>query len=375
MNKVYITSYSSVSSLGIGIEQSLINLSKEIQPIVFPGNNDKFNKPYFPISENLSADTDKIICSQFALKLIDLIEDRLNSFDSIPLFLSTSTGGIKETEDVYEGLYNKTINYPLFERHFFGRIIEDIKVKYKDKIIYPFTISTACSSSGHSIKQAFELIKSGVIDKAIVIGVDVLCYTTMIGFDSLKLVSEKGTKPLTKDRDGLTLGDGGGILLLESNPAIEPAAEILSAYSNVDGYHISSPDPEGTEQKKCILKAVELSGINIEEIDYINAHGTGTQINDQVEMNIIESLFNSKTVVTSLKSFIGHTLGASAIAEIALALGMFKKGRIYQVKGLSNVMNPEYIPAASIDKKVKYFLKNSFGFGGNNVSLVIKNLF
>lgn len=373
MNKVYITSFSALSSLGIGMEESLHNLRNQKQLITIPKDDDKFKKPYFQLHSSLNDYKDKIRCSQLALTLLDLIKNSWISINPISLFVSTSTGGIKETEEVYEKLSKNQIKYPIFDRHFFNRIFNDIKDEYNDKIIDSATFSVACSSSGHSIMQAYQLIKEGVIDRALVIGVDVLCLTTMVGFDSLKLVSSTGTKPLTKERDGLSLGEGGGILLLESNPRIEPAAEIVGTHSNSDGYHISSPDPNGTQQRECILKSVNSAGINIEDIDYINAHGTGTIMNDEVEMKVISTIFK-KNIVTSTKAFIGHTLGASAITEIAIVLGMLQKDIIYQTENSGSPMDENYIPKKSIDKKVKYFLKNSFGFGGNNVSIVIRRL-
>jgi 3-oxoacyl-[acyl-carrier-protein] synthase-1 len=374
MSKVFITSFSSISSLGIGINESLKNLQKQKQLIHYPEKDDKFNKPYFPINPSLEINSEKNICSQFALKLLDLISDSWMPISPISLFLSTSTGGIKETEEVYDALKNKTIKYPLFKRHFFNSIFNDIKEEYNNKIKDSATFSVACSSSGHSIMQAYELIKNGVIDKALVMGVDVLCLTTMIGFDSLKLVSSTGTRPLTKERDGLSLGDGGGVLLLESKPKTDPIAEIIGTYSNSDGYHISSPDPNGTQQKECILKSIKNANIKIDDIDYINAHGTGTIMNDEVEMKVITSIF-PEVLVTSTKAFIGHTLGASAITELALVIEMLKEKNIYQPIDLGEPIDKKYIPLKTVEKKVNYFLKNSFGFGGNNVSIVIKNLF
>ncbi len=371
MNKVYITSFSAISSLGVGINESLKNLSLQKQFITIPKEDDKFKKPYFQLNSPLNDYNNKIRCSQLALTLLDLIKNSWISINPISIFISTSTGGIKETEEVYEKLNKSELKYPLFDRHFFSRIFNDIKEEYKEEILDSATFSVACSSSGHSIMQAYELIKEGVIDKALVIGIDVLCLTTMVGFDSLKLVSSTGTKPLTKERDGLSLGEGGGILLLESNPHIEPVAEIIGTSSNSDGYHISSPDPNGTQQRECILKSIKNAGIKTGDIDYINAHGTGTIMNDEVEMKVISSIFN-KNIVTSTKAFIGHTLGASAITEIAIVLGMLQKDIIYQPENLGLPIDENYIPKNTIAKKVKYFLKNSFGFGGNNVSIVIR---
>ena len=375
MNKVYITAISSLSTLGIGMEDSLKKLATQKQFIYTPDKNDKFQKPYFPVEYQLDNNRDKTRSAHFALKLLSLIEDKWDAVAPLPIFLATSTGGIKEIEELYLELISKNEKYSLHNKYYFCDIYESIKKKYNNKISESYTFSTACSSAGHSIFHAYRFIKNGVINKALVLGVDALSITTMYGFDALKLVSEKGTKPLMKERDGLTLGEGGGILLLESDPHIEPIAEIIGVASNTDGYHLTSPNPEGTQQRGCVLKAIKEAGIKEENIDYINAHGTGTPTNDEIEMNVIKSVFSQKVVVTSLKGFIGHTLGSSAISELALTLGMLRKGLIYSLKNIGEPIDDKYIPRDTIDKKVKYFLKNSFGFGGNNVTMLIKNLF
>lgn len=372
MNKVYITAYSAVSALGVGVKEAVFNLKKEIQPIKYPGEGDKFHKPYFEISTSLNVDVSKTRCSQLAIELLSHLRKDVEKIGYIPIFGATNTGGIKETEEVFEKLSLSEITYSLYEKHFFDKIYKDLDELYPGMLIQSGTFSTACSSAGHTILQAYNFIKHGIIDKALVIGVDSLAYTTMIGFDSLQLVSSTGTAPLTKNRDGLSLGEGGGILLLEANPQNDPVAEIVGGYSNTDGYHISSPDPEGTMQKKCIINAVKSSGLDFSQIDYINAHGTGTIINDETELKVIESVFDSSTIVTSTKSFIGHTLGASAVTEVSIVLEMLKDGKIYQPSNFEGPIST-YIPIQTVSKKVSYFVKNSFGFGGNNVSLVFKS--
>jgi 3-oxoacyl-[acyl-carrier-protein] synthase-1 len=216
------------------------------------------------------------------------------------------------------------------------------------------------------------LIRAGVIERAILIGIDIISKTTLIGFDSLQLVSEKASCPLTEQRDGLTLGEGAGILVLENKPRTSSDFEVAGVGSGVDGYHITSPDPSGKNQRKCINDALNEAGIQAEDVGYVNAHGTGTKMNDQVELAVLEDIFNEKTCVTSLKSYIGHTLGASTITEISICIDMLKNGFIYQPADFSNPIS-SLIPSKTIEaKNIKYFLKNSFGFGGNNISVLIK---
>lgn len=370
LNNVFITAISSISSLGVGVDDSTKELFLETPKIYHPKKGDKFNKPYCPVKMDYKTEYTK--CSEISLKLLEHIEPIWINNNNLPIFYSTSTGGIKETEEVYTDLIKHNKKYPLHKKGYFYDLYMAVKQKYNDKISEVYTFTTACSSAGHAILQAYRFIKEGIIDKALVIGVDSLSITTMIGFDSLKLISPNGTQPLTTVRDGLTLGEGGGILFLESQPNTPPIAEILGCHSNTDGYHITAPNPQGIQQKECIQKALIESNIPIEHIDYINAHGTGTPLNDEVELNVIKEIFKSPVPVSSLKSFIGHTLGSSAITEIALLCHSLKTNKIIQPNNMGQSMDSNYIPQKTIQKKVKIFIKNSFGFGGNNFSAVIK---
>ncbi|HOV13337.1 MAG TPA: beta-ketoacyl synthase N-terminal-like domain-containing protein [Spirochaetota bacterium] len=370
-NRVFIRDFTSISSLGVGINETISNLEKEQCPIYIPTDSEIFHYPHFRINQTLFDSNELINCSKIVLKLLEMVEKSFVKYKNIPIFIGTSTGGIRETEEVYRDLSEKKIKYPLFKRHFFNKMVTDVKSKYGDTIGEFYTFSTACSSSGHSLLQAYKFIKNGLIDRALVVGVDTLSLTTMIGFDSLKLVSHTGTKPLTTGRDGLSLGEGGGVLFLESGDETGVDSEIVGCHSNSDGYHISSPDPDGAMQRECVEKTLQEAGITPSDIDYINAHGTGTPMNDEVEIKTIKTFFNNKVIVSSLKSFIGHTLGASTACELAITLAMLKNNKIYQVKDFSDPMD-EIVLTKTIQKDVKYFLKNSFGFGGNNFTVGIK---
>ncbi|MBN2546333.1 MAG: hypothetical protein JXB50_11085 [Spirochaetes bacterium] len=375
MRNVFITGHSVISSLGVDVEESINSLETNKDTKYIPDKSNIFHKPYFPVNFNFDDKSDMTLCAKIALKLLSLTEDQWLKLSPLPVFMATSTGGIKETEIVYTKNFNKGIKFDLAGRHYFYDVIPEIKKRYDDKLTGFMTFSTACSSAGHSLMHAFNFIKNGIINKALILAFDALSITTLYGFDSLKLVSENGTMPLTVERDGLSLGEGGAIMILESDPSVDPIAEVKGVFSNSDGYHITSPHPDGKMQIECIKKTLNIAGIYLEDIDYINAHGTGTQTNDEIEMNVIKSIFNHKPSVSSLKGFIGHTVGSSALIELVLCIEMLKKGRIYQPLNIKTVLDEELIPEKTINKTAKYFLKNSFGFGGNNVSIVVKNLF
>lgn len=373
-NRVFITYHGSASSLGITTDEILQSLSQNKPQPVTDEKTFNFSKPYYIIPSSLEKYKNQVRSSAIIFSLLDKCEDFIDSNENIPVFLSSSTGGIRETELNYTGLINKTSSYSVFENHFFNKTSTDIRNRYPDgKIGEIFTFSTACSSSGHAIYQAARLIKAGVINHAILLGIDIISKTTLIGFDSLQLVSDKASCPLTEQRSGLTLGEGAGILILENKPRTQNDFEIAGVGSGVDGYHITSPDPSGANQRKCITNALNEAGISAEQVGYVNAHGTGTKMNDQVELSVLEDMFGKNTCVTSLKSYIGHTLGASTVTEISICIDMLKSGFIYQPADFSNPISA-LIPSKTVKaENINYFLKNSFGFGGNNVSVLIKN--
>jgi 3-oxoacyl-(acyl-carrier-protein) synthase len=367
-NKVFITYYDCITAAGLSAWES-INCILDGQPqLTIAEKSSKIHNPYFFNHKLISREKSR------TLDIIYHLLDKLPDNKKMPLFYATSTGNINETEKNYKELVLKQSNYPLLKTHFFDYITTEVKNKYKNLINQSISFSTACSSSAHAVLQAARFIENNIIDEALILATDVISLTTAIGFDSLKLISPTGAKPLALSRNGLTLGEGGGVLILSKNQTSAAVAEITGYASNSDGYHISSPDPQGTAQNKCIQKSIAQSNIALEEIDYVNAHGTGTVMNDEVEVSVIKSIFTHKILMTSFKGFIGHTLGASAINEIALALEMLSRKKIIQLKNFTDPLDSAIIPTSTNAGSVKYFLKNSFGFGGNNVSLVIKLL-
>lgn len=373
-NKVYINDYYSSSSLGIEKDRILNSLLNDNPVPVCEGTESIYHLPYYKIPYDYSEFGNISRVNAILFQIFDRLVAKLDHNDKkIPLFFSTSTGGIVSTEEVYADIVENDVEFPVFENHFFNNLTNSVLKRYSDYFEEAFTFSTACSSSGHSILQAWQLIKEGHLDRAIVVGIDVISQTTMVGFDSLRLVShdESGSRPLSESRNGLTLGEGCGVLVL-SKDDIGAVAEVCGCASNSDGYHISSPDPEGSAQKDCIENAIKQAKITHDDIDYINAHGTGTPMNDSVEMGVISRIFGMSKPVTSLKSFIGHTLGGSTTTEIAIILDMLSKGVIVQHKGFSDPIQGVNIPLSTIERHVNYFIKSSFGFGGNNVSIVLK---
>jgi len=252
------------------------------------------------------------------------------------------------------------------------------------------SVGTACAASCHAIGEAFRIIREGLADAMITGGSEaVVTPLALAGFCKMGALStrnnepEKASRPFDLDRDGFVMGEGAGILILEElTHALERGADIyaeLVGYGlSGDAYHVSSPDPEGDGAISCMKMAIEYAGLKPEDVDYINAHGTSTKLNDLSENKAIKSVFGDhayKLAISSTKSMTGHLLGGTGGVEA-----------IYSVLTIKNDIIPptinyetpdpdcdlDYVPNKARKADVKVAMTNSFGFGGTNGSLVFK---
>jgi 3-oxoacyl-[acyl-carrier-protein] synthase-1 len=234
-----------------------------------------------------------------------------------------------------------------------------------------FVISTACSSGAKAFAAAARLIALGLIDAAVVGGVDSLCLHTLYGFDSLELLSPDICRPWDARRRGLSLGEGAAFALLERDAA-RPRAWLLGAGESSDGYHMSSPHPEGAGAAAALRAALDAAGLAPAAVDYINLHGTGTASNDAAEDLAVRSVFGAGVPCSSTKGATGHTLGAAGAVEAAVALLALEHG---VMPGGANRRTPDpalgahYLDAA-VAAPLAVVASNSFGFGGSNACLV-----
>jgi len=241
------------------------------------------------------------------------------------------------------------------------------------------TVSTACSSSANAFILGARLIKHGIVKRAICGGCDSLSRFTLNGFHSLKNVDKNPSKPFDQNRLGLNLGEGAGYVLLETESSAKERgahiiAELSGYYNSNDAYHPTAPSPDGSGAYRTMQKAMEMAGIQPEDIGYINAHGTATQSNDSAEGKAIENLFGSNApYFSSTKPFVGHTLAAAGSLEAIFSMYAMEEQMIIPNLNFETRMEELNIsPVASLIENValKHVLSNSFGFGGNNVSLV-----
>ena len=297
----------------------------------------------------------------------------------------TSIGGQDSQEDIFIELYKKGNDRgPVFT---IPRIMPSagashITMEFGIKG-FAYTISSACASSNHAIGNAFWMIRNGVCDMAITGGSEIpLSYGSLKAWEAIRVVSADTCRPFSKGRQGMILGEGGAMLVLESLDAAQKRGakiygEIIGFGMSSDAGHITKPNQEGAEA--AMLMALKDAGISPDKIDYINAHGTGTLVNDAMETAAIKSVFKEhakKLAVSSTKSLHGHVLGGtSAIEAVITALAL--KNQIYPPT--ANYIEPDedcnldIVPNASRHGKINYALSNSFAFGGLNAVLAFKN--
>ncbi|MFH1782922.1 MAG: beta-ketoacyl-ACP synthase II [Candidatus Omnitrophota bacterium] len=253
-----------------------------------------------------------------------------------------------------------------------------------------FSIATACSSASDAIGYAFNTIRNKELDIIVMGGADTPIYAPILSaFCMLKALStrneepQKASRPFDKTRDGFVLGEGAGILILEDlehalNRGANIYGEILGFGMTCDAYHMTKPEPSGKQAIRALKNALKDANVLPEEIDYINAHGTSTPLNDKNETYVIKEVFGEqarKVPISAIKSMIGHLIGAAGSVELIGALIALNKGIIpptinYETPDPDCDLN--YVPNKAIKKDVNILLKNSFGFGGKNSALVVR---
>jgi 3-oxoacyl-[acyl-carrier-protein] synthase-1 len=241
------------------------------------------------------------------------------------------------------------------------------------------TINTACSSSVNSIIFGSRLIRHGVLDIVIAGGTDALTRFTLNGFNSLMILDSQPCRPFDETRAGLNLGEGAGYLVLVSKKVLR--AEGLQEHCQISGFantndafHQTASSPEGRGSFSAMQRALEMSGLNVEAIDYINLHGTGTINNDQSEGHAIQRLFGQvPPALSSTKSFTGHTLGACGGIEAAYSVMSIREGCLFPNLRFGQPMkNIGLTPQTTFERNVDVtnVMSNSFGFGGNCSSII-----
>lgn len=392
---VYVTGIGSISGIGLNVEEQLHSFRLENDGLgkvtLFPTRHDE------PVSEvkytqaelkELVGIDPKETCSRTALLGIIAAQEALldsgvdiNSGLRIGLISSTSTGGMDLTESFYPLFRENPAQGRLrnVASHDTGDSTERIAA-HLGISGFRTTISTACSSAANAIMLGARMIRQRLLDVVIAGGTDALCKFTLNGFSSLMIVDKNPCRPFDESRAGLNLGEGAGYLVLQSEQTtpLKVYCE-LAGYANAnDAYHQTASSADGTGAYLAMKGALDKAGITPGEVDYINAHGTGTPNNDASESIAIRRLFGkSIPAFSSTKAFTGHTLGAAGGIEAVYSVLAIKKGILFPTKNFQTPMHDTGllpVTAYSEGNNIHTVLSNSFGFGGNNASLVFRQI-
>jgi 3-oxoacyl-[acyl-carrier-protein] synthase-1 len=292
--------------------------------------------------------------------------------DRVALVLGTSTGGIEETERAYNG-WRRTGSVPKgFDwdrKHSMSALLEVFRSE--TGLRGPgYVVSTACSSSGKVFASARRLIAAGLCDAVLAGGVDTLCQTTLRGFSSLGVLDAKPCRPFSSERRGISIGEGAALALLEREGSA--AVALLGCGETSDAHHMTAPAPDGSGALAAMAQSLTSAGLTPAQVDYVNAHGTGTVLNDAAEAKAIRALLGETVPVSSTKGYTGHMLGAAGATEALFSVAAIAQGFIPASIG-AGPLDPELrirVACERLEVSCRVVVSNSLAFGGSNVSLV-----
>ena len=306
--------------------------------------------------------------------------------ERIGVVLGAGSGGVREGEQYRRQLYEGRVKArPSLLMPFSACNTTDAVANLHGFLGPRSTIATACSSSATAIGYAATLIHSGQADVVVAGGAESLSELTFAGFNALRSVDRLTCRPFDKYREGLVLGEGAGILVLESQrvakaDGMRGYASVLGYGISADAYHMTSPDPQGEGAERSMSQALINAGVSVEAVDYINAHGTGTRVNDSTETMAIKRLFGSRAhsiPVSSTKSAIGHCLGAAGAIEAAATILALHHGVLPPTLNLQEPdpdCDLDYVANEARPADIQVALSNSFAFGGNNTTLAFRRI-
>ncbi len=294
----------------------------------------------------------------------------------IAVLIGTTTSGILETELAYRRrtpsgeLLPLTVRYRQTQNLF---SVSEVVRRHLNLQGPVASVSTACSSSAKVFASASRLMAAGLCDAVVVGGVDSLCFMTLYGFASLGLLSSGPCRPGDADRDGLSIGEAAGFILLERREHSDGDLQLLGYGESSDAHHMSTPHPEGIGAALAMERALGRAEMKPIDIDYVNLHGTGTPANDLAEDHAIWNTFGDRTPCSSTKGRTGHTLGAAGITEAILAALCLQHGFIPGTLHTTRLDSrlKSHIMLSSERHPLRHVMSNSFGFGGNNCSLIL----
>lgn len=395
MESIYITGAGVVSAIGIGKSETLVSLRKEESgirqmrylssihrdlPVGEVQLSNEEMMQMLGVSQNLFLTRTALIgrmALREALEQAGLAGDKLNE---VPFISSTTVGGMDRRELYYgkEREFNSGYAYALLSTHNCADCTEMI-ADYFGKFAFLSTVSTACSSATNALITGANMLRCGMAEMVVVGGAECLTMFHLNGFNTLMILDHQPCRPFDRDRAGLNLGEGAGYLVLETAASVkkrgvQPLCQ-LSGYGNAcDAFHQTASSPDGEGAVLAMQEALALAGLQPSDIQYINAHGTGTPNNDESESHAIRRVFGDHLPpISSTKSFTGHTTSASGSIEAVLCIlaiqNQFLPVNIHWQTPMENGIIPVTDPHPQTE--IKHVLSNAFGFGGNDSSLIL----
>ena len=407
MKRVVITGMGAITPIGKNIEEMWKSIQNKVCGIneitLFDTTNFKTKvdaevKNYDPL-EYFDAKQAKrldrssqmaIIAAREAVKDAGITKENTD-YDRVGIFVSSGIGGLKTIEEQCKINFekgNKRIS-PLFIPNSIvnmpaGNVA--IEFGFKGESV---SITTACASSTHSIGEAYKTLLLGEEDVILAGGTEAsICEIGIAGFENMKALSgstdvNRASIPFDKERDGFVMGEGAGMLVLEELEHAKARnakiyAEVIGFGSTTDAYHITSPCPDGECGAKAMTRALKNAGIEPSDVDYINAHGTSTHLNDSTETMAIKTAFgehSKKVMVSSTKGNTGHLLGAAGAVEAAICVKALEKQIVpptINYKVADEECDLDIVPNEPRNAKLNIVMSNSLGFGGHNASIVLK---
>ena len=394
--RVYIAGIGVISAIGNNVAENLTSL-KEAKPGMDEMQRlESIHKGKLPVAEVKL--TNEELCKQLGLPahtsrtaLLSTIAAKeaiensgVNIHNYRVGFISAnSVGGMDKTEDFFPEFLKDNNSGDLLNvvNHECGAVTEITadKLGIRDFVT---TVSTACSSSANSIFLGARLIRQGMLDVVVAGGTDALTKFTLNGFNTLMILDNEFCQPMDENRRGLNLGEGAGYLVLVSEKVAESLdakpSVLVTGWANAnDAHHQTASSPDGTGNMLAMKGALKKAGLQPNDIDYINLHGTGTNNNDIAEGTAIKNLFEGNyPPMSSTKSFTGHTLGASGGIEAVYSVLAIKEGLVFpNLRFQTQMKELPFAPVTQLQQKeIKNVMSNSFGFGGNCSSLVFSKL-
>lgn len=373
MNGIFITDASAVFADKLTLDDTIIKGGK-----FYFG---KLEKDFEPIDDERY----DLRCNRVLKYLVDKLDLSRFEKDEIGIVIGTTNSGIQEFEDSENKHYAELGNPAEFLKWYLGT---------KN---YAASVSTACTSGAKAFSTAVKLLQNDVCKVVIAGGIDTLAAMPSYGFHALEVLSHEKSNPFSKNRDGISLGEGGALFVLTKDVKMQKCLDVKSI-TNVgricksdneivallgigetsDAYHSATPDPEGVQAVRAIQLALDDAGLKAEDIDYINLHGTGTVSNDLMEANAIHKVFGDNVPASSTKPFTGHCLGAAASIEAFICYQILKGERNLPIHKYDNEYD-ENLPKINLvnsnteNKKINTCMSTSFGFGGTNAVVIMGN--